>query len=96
MEEPGAHSSSASSTVDIPGGLAALLLPSKDFPQRRREYREWFRDLADDERNALLRDQLELAGPSQIHTLSSLLEPRLHEDCPPNCQVVPDSSSSTA
>ncbi|CAG0924373.1 unnamed protein product [Notodromas monacha] len=48
--------------------------------------RLWFTEFSDIQRNAFLREMIELCGPPQIHTLSLLVEDQLHRDCPHNCK----------
>uniref|UniRef100_A0A915KXB9 F-box domain-containing protein n=1 Tax=Romanomermis culicivorax TaxID=13658 RepID=A0A915KXB9_ROMCU len=58
----------------------------QEFHEKLSISRQWFTNFDDDEKNVFLRELLALCGSSQIHVLSSLLEPRLHQYCPPNCQ----------
>uniref|UniRef100_A0A914XB47 F-box domain-containing protein n=1 Tax=Plectus sambesii TaxID=2011161 RepID=A0A914XB47_9BILA len=67
-------------------GLQPNKRPRTDFLEKLNIYRSWLAEFDDDEKNVFIRELLSHSGTSQIHLLSSLLEPRLHQDCPPNCQ----------
>lgn len=90
MDEEQSPSSSNQHHIDSADFTSRLLLnnrtKSKDFVKKFSTLKKWLRELNDDEKNLVVKEVLSHCGCQQIHLLSSLLEPRLHEDCPPNCQ----------
>ncbi|XP_014676124.1 PREDICTED: probable E3 ubiquitin ligase complex SCF subunit sconB [Priapulus caudatus] len=47
---------------------------------------QWFTEFSENQKNLMLKKLLAKCGVSQMHLLSTCLEPVLHATCPPNCR----------
>lgn len=61
-------------------------LDGRVYKERVETMLDWFAEFGDQQRNMFLERLLGACNVSQMHYLSTALEPVLHESCPHNCQ----------
>ncbi|XP_065181565.1 F-box/WD repeat-containing protein 1A-like [Sycon ciliatum] len=86
-EECGDQTCATATPAASAGAASAFWTDGRIYKARVQTMLDWFDEFSDQQRNLFLERLLGSAcGVSQMHYLSTALEPVLHESCPHNCQ----------